>query len=59
MKFLEKVSDFVGKYMAVLVLAVAALALFAPGFGKLYQDQLREYTSGYRDVRYGPYFEGV
>lgn len=30
MKFLEKVSDFVGKYMAVLVLAVAALALFAP-----------------------------
>lgn len=30
MKGLEKVSDFVGKYMAVLVLAVAALALFAP-----------------------------
>ena len=30
MKFLEKVSNFVGKYMAVLVLAVAALALFAP-----------------------------
>lgn len=30
MKVLEKVSDFVGKYMAVLVLAVAALALFAP-----------------------------
>lgn len=30
MKVLEKISDFVGKYMAVLVLAVAALALFAP-----------------------------
>lgn len=31
MKLLEKISDFVGKYMAILVLAVAALALFAPG----------------------------
>lgn len=30
MKTLEKISDFVGKYMAILVLAVAALALFAP-----------------------------
>lgn len=30
MKLLEKLSDFVGKYMAVLVLAVAALALFVP-----------------------------
>jgi len=30
MKTLEKVSDWVGKYMAVIVLAVAALALFAP-----------------------------
>ena len=26
MKVLEKISDFVGKYMAILVLAVAALA---------------------------------
>ena len=31
MKVLEKISDFVGKYMAVIVIAVAALALFAPG----------------------------
>ena len=31
MKTLEKVSDFVGKYMAVIVIAVAALALLAPG----------------------------
>lgn len=30
MKVLEKISDFVGKYMAILVLAVAALALFVP-----------------------------
>ena len=30
MKTLEKVSDFVGKYMALIVIAVAALALFAP-----------------------------
>lgn len=31
MKTLEKVSDFFGKYMAVIVLLVAALALFVPG----------------------------
>lgn len=31
MKTLEKISDFFGKYMAVIVLIVAALALFAPG----------------------------
>ena len=30
MKVLEKLSDLVGKYMAVLVLVVAAVALFAP-----------------------------
>ncbi|MBO5094966.1 MAG: bile acid:sodium symporter family protein [Lachnospiraceae bacterium] len=30
MKTLEKISDLVGKYMAVIVLAVAALALFVP-----------------------------
>jgi len=30
MKTLEKVSNFVGKYMAWIVIAVAALALFAP-----------------------------
>ena len=30
MRVLEKISDFVGKYMAILVLAVAALALFVP-----------------------------
>lgn len=30
MKTLEKASDFVGRYMALIVLAVAALALFAP-----------------------------
>ena len=30
MKFLEKLSDFVGKYMAVFVILVAALALFVP-----------------------------
>ncbi|MDD2971138.1 MAG: bile acid:sodium symporter family protein [Lachnospiraceae bacterium] len=31
MKFLGKVSDFVGKYMAFFAIAVAALALFVPG----------------------------
>lgn len=31
MKALEKISNFFGKYMAVIVLAVAALALFVPG----------------------------
>ena len=31
MKVLEKISDFFGKYMAIIVLIVAALALFAPG----------------------------
>lgn len=31
MKTLEKISDFFGKYMAFIVLIVAALALFAPG----------------------------
>ncbi len=31
MRVLEKISDFFGTYMAFIVLAVAALALFAPG----------------------------
>ncbi len=31
MKVLEKISDFFGKYMAFIVLVVAALALFVPG----------------------------
>ncbi len=31
MELLEKLSDSLGKYMAVIVLAVAALALFVPG----------------------------
>lgn len=31
MKTLEKISDFFGRYMAFIVLIVAALALFAPG----------------------------
>lgn len=31
MKTLEKISDFFGKYMAFIVLIIAALALFAPG----------------------------
>lgn len=31
MKVLERISDFFGKFMAVIVLVVAALALFAPG----------------------------
>ncbi len=31
MKVLEKISGFFGKYMAIIVLAVAALALFVPG----------------------------
>jgi len=30
MKFLEKVSGFVGKYMAIIVLVIAILALFVP-----------------------------
>ena len=30
MKFLEKLSDFFGKWMALIVIAVAAFALFAP-----------------------------
>lgn len=30
MKFLERLSDFFGKWMALIVIAVAALALFAP-----------------------------
>lgn len=30
MKILEKISDFVGKYMAFIVIAIAALALFVP-----------------------------
>ena len=31
MKILEKISDVFGKYMAWIVLAVAAVALFIPG----------------------------
>lgn len=31
MKALEKISNFFGKYMALIVLVIAALALFAPG----------------------------
>lgn len=31
MKTMEKISDFFGRYMAVIVLVVAALALFLPG----------------------------
>ena len=30
MKALKKISDFFSKYMAIIVIAVAALALFAP-----------------------------
>ena len=30
MRILEKISEFIGKWMAVVVLAVAALSLFAP-----------------------------
>ena len=30
MEFLEKVSTFFGKWMALIVIAIAALALFAP-----------------------------
>ena len=30
MKALEKISSFTGKYMAIIVLAIAALALFVP-----------------------------
>ena len=30
MKVIEKISEIIGKYMAVIVLAVAALALFVP-----------------------------
>lgn len=30
MKTLEKISDFVGKYMAIIVLVIAAMALFVP-----------------------------
>ena len=30
MKTLEKISDFFGRYMALIVLVVAALALFVP-----------------------------
>lgn len=33
MKVLEKISDFFGKYMALIVLAVAALSLFVPPSG--------------------------
>ena len=31
MKTLEKVSDFAGKYMAIIALAVAIIALIIPG----------------------------
>ena len=31
MKAFEKISDFFGKYMALIVLVIAALALFVPG----------------------------
>ena len=30
MRFLEKISEFVGKWMAVVVLVIAALSLFIP-----------------------------
>ena len=30
MKVIEKISEFFGKFMALIVLAVAALALFVP-----------------------------
>ena len=30
MKVIEKISEIIGKYMALIVLAVAALALFVP-----------------------------
>jgi BASS family bile acid:Na+ symporter len=33
MRILEKISDFVGKYMAWFVIAIAALTLFIPGTG--------------------------
>ena len=31
MKVLKKITNFVSKYMAIIVIAIAALALFAPG----------------------------
>ena len=30
MRFLEKLSEFVGKYMAIIVVIIAAIALFQP-----------------------------
>ena len=36
MKTLEKVSDFVGKYMAAIVIVVAALALLFPGLSLIH-----------------------
>ena len=48
MKTLEKVSDFVGKYMAAIVIAVAALALLAPGTVSFIKTSYVNYLLGIR-----------
>ena len=57
MELLKKITKFVSKYMAVIVIAVAALALFAPNTRQLYQNQLRQYTAWNRNVWHGTYPE--
>ena len=52
METLKKITNFVSKYMAVIVIAVAALA-----HGKLHQNQLRKHSAWNRNVRYGTYPE--
>ena len=57
MKTLEKVSDFVGKYMAAIVIVVAALALFFPGHIQRGKDRMGQHPAGHRYVRHGSHPE--
>ena len=55
MKTLEKVSDFVGKYMAAIVIVVAALSLLFPRHLQCGKDRMGQHPAGHRHVRHGSY----
>ena len=57
MRFLEKLSEFVGKYMAIIVVIIAAIALFQPSALIWIKDELGHDASYDSHVRYGAYDE--
>lgn len=55
MEVLKKVTNFVSKYMAVIVIAMAALALLAPNTVSFIKTSYDNTLLGIRYVWYGAY----